>query len=163
MFNPWVSPGEGNAYPLQHSGLDNSMDCPWSQRESDATERLSLSLSHLEFSSWTQFSRVCTGFIPAETSRVSKNSTQLNSDTIFPEIEADSLLAQTIKNLPAMQETQVRSLGQGDLLEKGVAITPVFLPGESHGKRSLVGYSPWGLKESDITEYHTISEADSTG
>ena len=30
--------------------------------------------------------------------------------------------------------------------------TPVFLPGESHGRRSLVGYSPWGCKESDMTE-----------
>ena len=30
--------------------------------------------------------------------------------------------------------------------------TPAFLPGESHGQRSLVGYSPWGRKESDTTE-----------
>ena len=30
--------------------------------------------------------------------------------------------------------------------------TPVFLPGESHGQRSLVGYSPWGCKESDTRE-----------
>ena len=30
--------------------------------------------------------------------------------------------------------------------------TPVFLPGEFHGQRSLVGYRPWGLKESDTTE-----------
>ena len=30
--------------------------------------------------------------------------------------------------------------------------TPVFLPGESHGQRKLVGYSPWGHKESDMTE-----------
>ena len=30
--------------------------------------------------------------------------------------------------------------------------TPVFLPGKSHGQRSLAGYSPWGLKESDTTE-----------
>ena len=30
--------------------------------------------------------------------------------------------------------------------------TPVFFPGESHGQRSLVGYSPWGHKESDTTE-----------
>jgi len=30
--------------------------------------------------------------------------------------------------------------------------TPVFLPGESHGQRSLTGYSPWGRKESDTTE-----------
>ena len=33
-----------------------------------------------------------------------------------------------------------------------MATTPVFLPGESHGWRSLVGYSPWGRKESDMTE-----------
>ena len=31
-------------------------------------------------------------------------------------------------------------------------LTPVFLPGESHGQRSLVGYSPWGHKELDTTE-----------
>ena len=31
--------------------------------------------------------------------------------------------------------------------------TPVFLPAESHGQRSLVGYSPWGLKEWDTTEW----------
>ena len=31
-------------------------------------------------------------------------------------------------------------------------LTPVFLPGESHGQRSLVGYNPWGYKESDTTE-----------
>ena len=30
--------------------------------------------------------------------------------------------------------------------------TPVFLPGESHGQRSLLGYSPWGRQESDTTE-----------
>ena len=38
------SPGEGSGYPLQYSGLENSMDCnsPWGYRESDKTERLSL-------------------------------------------------------------------------------------------------------------------------
>ena len=35
-----------------------------------------------------------------------------------------------VKNLPAMQETQVRSLGRGDPLEEGLATTPVFLPGK---------------------------------
>ena len=34
--------------------------------------------------------------------------------------------------------------------------TPVFLPGESHGLRSLVGYSPWGHKESDTNEQLTV-------
>ena len=47
---------------------------------------------------------------------------------------------------------RVRSLGQKDPLEKEMATTPVFLPGESQGQRSLVGYSPWGCKESDMTE-----------
>ena len=36
--------------------------------------------------------------------------------------------------------------------ETGMANIPVFLPGESHGQRSLAGYSPWGCKESDMTE-----------
>ena len=35
--------------------------------------------------------------------------------------------------------------------------TPVFLPGESHGQRSLVGYSPWGHKESDMPEVTTCT------
>ena len=35
--------------------------------------------------------------------------------------------------------------------------TLVFLPGESHGQRSLVGYSPWGRKESETTEQLTLS------
>ena len=37
------------------------------------------------------------------------------------------------------------------ILEKGMAPTPVFLPGESHGQRSNAGYSTWGCKESDMT------------
>ena len=41
---------------------------------------------------------------------------------------------------------------QEDPLEEGWQPTPVFLPGESHGQRSLVGYSPWGCKESNTTE-----------
>ena len=60
-----------------------------------------------------------------------------------------------VKNLPAMQalqEMQFRSLGWEDPLEEGMTITPVFLPGESHGQRSLAGCSPWGHKESDTTE-----------
>ena len=47
-----------------------------------------------------------------------------------------------VKNPPVMQEMWVRSLGGEDPLEKGMAPTPVFLPGKAHGQRSLVGYSP---------------------
>ena len=62
-----------------------------------------------------------------------------------------------VKNLPAMQETQVRSLGREDPLgDGGWQPTPVFLPGESHGQMSLVGYSPCCGKESDTTEQLTL-------
>ena len=59
-----------------------------------------------------------------------------------------------VKNQPAMQEPQetwVRSLGQGRR-RRAWQPTPSVLPGESHGQRSLVGYSPQGCKESDMTE-----------
>ena len=62
-------------------------------------------------------------------------------------------MAQVIKNLPAVQETWVRSLGQEDPLEERAwQLTPVFLPGESHGQRRLEGHSPWGCKDLDTTE-----------
>ena len=38
------------------------------------------------------------------------------------------------------------------IMEKEMATTPVFLPGESHGQRSLEGYNQWGRKELDMTE-----------
>ena len=47
------------------------------------------------------------------------------------------------------QEMQVWPLAQKDPLEEGRQPTPVFLPEESHGRRSLAGYSPQGRKESD--------------
>ena len=59
-----------------------------------------------------------------------------------------------------VQETWVLSLGWEDPLEKEWLPTPVFLPGEFHGWRSLAGYSPWGRKEPEIemeiTTYITI-------
>ena len=51
-----------------------------------------------------------------------------------------------------MQETQIRPLCQEKPLETKWQPSLVFLAGESHGQRSLVGYSPWGLKESDTTK-----------
>ena len=45
-----------------------------------------------------------------------------------------------------MQETWVPSLGWEGPLEKEMATHSVFLPGKSHGHKSLVGYSPWGHK-----------------
>ena len=66
-----------------------------------------------------------------------------------------SLVAQLVKNLPVVQKACVQSLAWKDTLEKGIfpfLPTPVFWPGEFHGQRSLAGYSPWGHKESDMTE-----------
>ena len=75
-----------------------------------------------------------------------------------------SLVAQTVKCLPTMWETLVRSsqcLGRspGDLLwvwkipwRRKWQPSPVLLPGKSHGQMSMVGYSPWGCKELDTTE-----------
>ena len=64
-------------------------------------------------------------------------------------------MAQMVKNLPAIQicrrhkfDPWVRNIPWKGKWQP----TPVLLPGKSHGQRSLVGYSPWGYKESDTTE-----------
>ena len=74
------SPGEGEGYPLQYSGLENSIDSPWGHKELDMTEQLSLSATLKGFPG--------------------------NS---------------VVKNLPAMQETCVWSLGQEDTMEEEMA------------------------------------------
>ena len=64
-----------------------------------------------------------------------------------------------VKNLPAMQKTQemqIQSLGWEDTPGEGHGHPLQYsLPGEPHGHRSLVGYSPWGCTESDMTELTT--------
>ena len=62
-----------------------------------------------------------------------------------------SLVTQLVKNLPAMQETWVQSLGWEDPLERERLPTPVFWPGEFHG------LCPWGRKESDMTEWLSLT------
>ena len=59
------------------------------------------------------------------------------------------------RDLPAMQETWVRKIPW----RRKWQLTPVFLPGKSHGWRRLADYSPWGHKELDMTEQlstHTV-------
>ena len=60
-------------------------------------------------------------------------------------------MVKTCLPMQEMQETWVQSLSWDDPLEDEMA-TPVFLPGESHGQRSLAGYSPYSCKELDMTE-----------
>ena len=62
-----------------------------------------------------------------------------------------SLVAQMVKNLPAMQETWVQYLGWEDPLEEGMPTHYSCLE-NPHGQRSLAGYSLWGHKESDTTD-----------
>jgi len=65
----------------------------------------------------------------------------INKDLLY---SMASLEAQLVKNLPAMQETQVRSLGGEDPLEKEMVIHSNILAWK-------VGYCPWGRKELDMT------------
>ena len=97
----WI-PGEGNSYPLQYSGLENSMHRgAWQATvhevtELDTTERISFTHIHAE---------------------------------LINEFSKGIKLNWRRKHQP----------------------TPIFLPGKSHGLRSLIGYSPWGRKELDMT------------
>ena len=63
-----------------------------------------------------------------------------------------SLMAQMVTNLLAMQETRSKFWVGKIPWRREWQPTPVFLPGETRGQRSLAGYSPWGCKESDMTE-----------
>ena len=62
------------------------------------------------------------------------------------------MVTQAVKYLPAMQETRIQFLSWENPLEKGMATHAIPFPGESHGQRSLAGYSLQGGKDSDVTE-----------
>ena len=62
-----------------------------------------------------------------------------------------SWVAQTVKNLPVMQDTCVRCW-EDPWGREWLLPTPIFLPGEFQGMRRFVGYSPRGCKELDMTE-----------
>ena len=62
-------------------------------------------------------------------------------------------MAQMIRNLPAMQETQVGKIPWGRKWQP----TPVFLTEEFSGQRSLASYSPWHCKQLDVIEQLTLS------
>ena len=67
-------------------------------------------------------------------------------------------MALAVKTLPAnaghiRDMGSIPGLGRSPEGRRAWLPTPVFVPGESHGQRSLAGYSPWGSKESDMTEW----------
>ena len=104
---------------------------------------------HMSPPSWTSLSPPS----PSHPSRLSQNS-RLSSLHCIPSSYSLSILHMAMyilglggsdgKNLPAIQETQVQSLSWGDPWRREWLPTPVYLTGESHGQRSLVGYSSWG-------------------
>ena len=63
-----------------------------------------------------------------------------------------SLVAQTVKNPLAGSRPGINPWVGKIPWRRAWQPTPVFLPGEFHGQRSLAGYSAWGYKESDMTE-----------
>ena len=66
-------------------------------------------------------------------------------------------MAQTVKNMSAVWETWVQSLGREDPLEKGMTTHSSILAWRIPWIEELVGYSPWGCIESDMTEQLTLS------
>ena len=67
-----------------------------------------------------------------------------------------SLRAQMVKNLPTMGRPGFDPWVGKIPWRRKWQPTPVFLPGEFHGQRSMVAYSPWGRKESDTTQWVTL-------
>ena len=61
-------------------------------------------------------------------------------------------MAQTVKSLPEIGRPRFDSWVRRIPRRRKWQPTPVFLPGKSHGQRSLAGYGPWGHKKSDMTE-----------
>ena len=74
----------------------------------------------------------------------------LNILGTYPDLFRASQVALVVKN-PAANADDGRGMGSIPW-RRTQQPTPVFLPGESHGQRSLADYSPWGLTESDTTE-----------
>ena len=69
-------------------------------------------------------------------------------------------MAQTVKNLPAVRETWVRSLAWEDPLEKEMTTHSSILPWRIPWTEEPGGYSPWGHKELDTPEQLTLLEAE---
>ena len=85
---------------------------------------------------------------------VAKSQTQVKQLSMHAQLTyRASLVAQVVKNPPAMQETQVQSLDWVDPWIRKHLPVPVFLPGEFHGYGCLVGYSSWGHKELHMTKH----------
>ena len=167
------SPGEGNGYPLQYCCPKNPEDIPGGL-QSMGLQRVGHGEDADMQTGWFHqitvnrkigiYSKsllfyiypVDSGFHRSEkitTYRYSSTSVKAPEKVAFKRsLPWTSLVAQMVKSLPTMWETRVQSLDQENSWRRKWQPTPVLLPGKSHGWRNLVGYSPWGCKESDTTE-----------
>ena len=137
-----------NGNPLQYSCLENPRDrgAWWA-----AVSRVAQSQTRLKrLSSSSSSSSRLAKTIDIEINRERKDSIQI---LLF---WATSLVAQMVKHLLQCRRPGFDPWVGKILWRRKWQLTPVLLPGESHGQKSLAGYSPWGHKESDRTEWLSI-------
>ena len=94
-------------------------------------------------------------FLPLDCELKENRSYILFIIVVFSEVPIQyqaSLVAQLVKNPPAMGETGSDPWVGRTPWRRTWQPTAVFLPGECRGQRSLAGYSPWGCTKSDMTE-----------
>ena len=128
---------------------------PWGHKDLDLTEWLTLLKTSLVVQ-WLRLHASTageTGYIPGWGTKIPYASWCNNKKIKFD-----------ILGFPGGSDSEESACNVGDLgsirkipWRREWLPTPVFFPGESHGQRSLVGYSPWGLKKSDMTEKLTLS------
>ena len=101
----------------------------------------------------------CLSAVPASESYVIVKRTLIKKKIFYFVLDytqlRGSLGSQTVKDLPAMQETQFHLWVEKIPWRREWQPTLVFLPGESHGQKSLAAYSPQGRKESEMTVTNT--------
>ena len=151
-----ISPGEGNGNPLQYSCLENPMDRGAWQVTVHAVMKSRTRLSDFIFT--FQFHAL-------------EKEMATHSSVLAWRIPGTGEPSE----LPSMGSHRVRHNWSDLAAAAGVAYyrhipvnpnwgrkwqpTPVFLPGESQGQRSLVGYSPWGRKKLDMTGLRSYSQS----
>ena len=134
------SPGEGDGNPLQHSCLGNPRDRgAWWATVYGLSKSRTQPGGKQQHRDETDSLYVTAATVPhqAALSRVQLSRRGINT----------SMRCDPCRTRPALLCLCLR-----DLMEKAMAAPPVLLPGKSHGRRSLVGCSPWGREESDTTE-----------
>ena len=146
-------PGGGHGNPLQYSCQENPMDrgAWWATFHGVAKSQTQLS-EHTQWSMPVSFYFVCV-CVCVWLQYIHGTVYMLTLLSIY--IIASQVVL-VVQNLPANAGDKI-DVGFDPWVEKipwrrKWQPAPVFLPGEFHGQRNLVGYSPWGCKESDMTE-----------